>query len=64
MNSFRTFRCQTVISVVHMDAYMLTLRLQFAVVGSFRLHVMPLHVFETKRNLGNQFFPNLSFCCL
>ena len=22
MNSFRTFRCQTVISVVHMDAYL------------------------------------------
>ena len=37
MNSFRTFRCQTVISVVHMDAYMLTLRLQLLEV--FRLHV-------------------------
>ena len=33
MNSFRTFRCQTVISVVHMDAYVLTLRLQL--LGSF-----------------------------
>ena len=28
VNSFRTFRCLTVISVVHMEAYMLTLRLQ------------------------------------
>ena len=40
---FGTFRCLTVISVVHMDAYMLTLRLQLLEV--FRLHVMPLHVF-------------------
>ena len=47
MNSFRTFRCLTVISVVHMDAYMLTLRLQLLEV--FRLHVMPRHVFEIKR---------------
>ena len=30
---FGTFRCQTVISVVHMDAYVLTLRLQL--LGSF-----------------------------
>ena len=67
MNSFRTFRCQTVISVVHMVRNMLTLRLQLLEV--FRLHVMPRHVFETKRNLGNEtsktpVFPNLSFCCL
>ena len=39
---------------------------QVAVVGSFRLHVMPRHVFETKRNLGNEtsetpVFPNVSF---
>ena len=65
MNSFRTFRCQTVISRVHMERYMLTLRLQL--LGKFfRLHVMPLHVFETKRNLGNEtsetpVFPNVSF---
>ena len=67
MNSFRTFRCQTVISVVHMDRYMLTLRLQLLEV--FRLHVMPRHVFETKRNLGNEtsetpVFPKCQFCCL
>ena len=47
-----------------MDAYVLTLRLQLLEV--FRLHVMPQHVFETKRNLGNEtnetpVFPNLSF---
>ena len=47
MNSFRTFRCLTVISVVHMVRHMLTLRLQLVEV--FRLHVMPRHVFETKR---------------
>ena len=51
MNSFRTFRCQTVISVVHMDAYVLTLRLQLFEV--FRLHVLPGNVFR-KRNLGNE----------
>ena len=34
----------TVISVVHMDAYMLTLRLQLLEV--FRLHVMPRHVLK------------------
>ena len=61
MNSFRTFCCQTVISVVHI---VLTLRVQL--LGSFRLHVMPRHVFETKRNLGNEtsetpVFPNVSF---
>ena len=61
---FGTFRCLTVISVVHMDAYVLTLRVQL--LGSFRLHVMPRHVFETKRNLGNEtsetpVFPNVSF---
>ena len=44
MNSFRTFRCQTVISVVHMVANMLTLRLQL--LEAFRLHVMPLHVLK------------------
>ena len=44
MNSFRTLRCQTVISVVHMEAYMLTLRLQLLEV--FRLHVMPLYVLK------------------
>ena len=47
-----------------MDAYVLTLRLQFW--EAFRLHVMPLPVFETKRNLGNEtretpVFPNVSF---
>ena len=47
MNSFRIFRCPTVISVVHMDAYMLTRTLQLLEV--FRLHVMSRHVFETKR---------------
>ena len=66
MNSFRTFRCQTVISVVHMEAYMLTLRLQLLEV--FRLHVMPLYVFETKRNLGNETSETpvfqISVCCL
>ena len=64
MNSFRTFRCLTVISVVHMDRYMLTLRLQLLEV--FRLHVMPRHVFETKRRkrkpVKHQFFQNLKFC--
>ena len=50
MNSFRTFRCQTVISVVHMEAYMLTRRLQLLKV--FRLHVMPRHVL--KQNDGNE----------
>ena len=50
MNSFRTFRCLTVISVVHMEAYMLTLRLQLLEV--FRLHVMPRHVM--KQNDGNE----------
>ena len=63
MNSFRTFRCLTVISVVHMDAYMLTLRLQLLEV--FRLHVMPRHVFETKRRkrkpVKHQFFQTSSF---
>ena len=34
------------ITVVHIDAYMLTLRLQLLEV--FRLHVMPRHVFEIK----------------
>ena len=47
MNSFRAFRCLTVISVVHMIANMLTLRLQLLEV--FRLHVMPRHVFEIKQ---------------
>ena len=37
MNSFRAFRCLTVISVVHMVRNMLTLRLQLLEV--FRLHV-------------------------
>ena len=50
MNSFRTFRCLTEISVVHMEAYMLTLRLQLLEV--FRLHVMPRHVL--KQNDGNE----------
>ena len=63
MNSFRTFRCQTVISVVHMVANMLTLRLQLLEV--FRLHVMPRHVFETKRRkrkpVKHQFFQTSSF---
>lgn len=63
MNSFRTFRCLTVISVVHMEAYMLTLRLQLLEV--FRLHVMPRHVFETKRRkrkpVKHQFFQTSSF---
>ena len=49
---FGTFRCLTVSSVVHMVRNMLTLRLQLLKV--FRLHVMPRHVFETKRNLGNE----------
>ena len=63
MNSFRTFRCLTVISVVHMEAYMLTRRLQLLKV--FRLHVMPRHVL--KQNDGNekpvkhQFFQTSSF---
>ena len=64
MNSFRTFRCLTVISVVHMVRNMLTLRLQLLEV--FRLHVMPRHVFETKRRkrkpVKHQFFQNLKFC--
>ena len=64
MNSFRTFRCLTVISVVHMVANMLTLSLQLLEV--FRLHVMPRHVFETKRRkrkpVKHQFFQNLKFC--
>ena len=63
MNSFRTFRCLTVISVVHVEAYMLTLRLQLLEV--FRLHVMPRHVFETKRRKRKPVkpvFPNLKFC--
>ena len=51
LDSFRTFRYQTVISVVHMDAYVLTLRLQLF--GVFRLHVLPGNVFR-KRNLGNE----------
>ena len=63
MNSFRTFRCLTVISVVHMEAYMLTRRLQLLKV--FRLHVMPRHVFETKRRkrkpVKHQFFQTSSF---
>ena len=63
MNSFRTFRCLTVISVVHMDAYMLTRRLQLLEV--FRLHVMSRHVFETKRRKRktseNPVLPNLKF---
>ena len=63
MNSFRTFRCLTVISVVHMVANMLTLRLQLLEV--FRLHVMPRHVFETKRRkrkpVKHQFFQTSSF---
>ena len=64
MNSFRTFRCLTVISVVHMVRHMLTLRLQLVEV--FRLHVMPRHVFETKRRkrkpVKHQFFQTSSFC--
>ena len=63
MNSFRIFRCLTVISVVHMERYMLTLRLQLLEV--FRLHVMPRHVFETKRRkrkpVKHQFFQTSSF---
>ena len=63
MNSFRTFRCLTVISEVHMERYMLTLRLQLLEV--FRLHVMPRHVFETKRRkrkpVKHQFFQTSSF---
>ena len=54
MNSFRTFRCLTGISVVHMEAYMLTLSLQLLEV--FRLHVATTCFQETflgKRNLGN-----------
>ena len=63
MNSFRTFRCLTVISEVHMERYMLTLRLQLLEV--FRLHVMPRHVFEIKRRkrkpVKHQFFQTSSF---
>ena len=63
MNSFRTFRCLTVISEVHMERYMHDT--QVAVVGSFRLHVMPRHVFETKRRkrkpVKHQFFQTSSF---
>ena len=63
MNPFRTFRCLTVISVVHMDAYMLTLRLQLLEV--FRLHVMPRHVSETKprkrKPVKHQFFQTSRF---
>ena len=63
MNSFRTFRCLTVIYVVHMVANMLTLRLQLLEV--FRLRVMPRHVFETKRRkrkpVKHQFFQTASF---
>ena len=50
MNSFRTFRCLTVISVVHMDAYVSTLRLQL--LGVFRLHVATTCFPETF--LGNE----------
>ena len=46
-----------------MEAYMLTLRLQLLEV--FRLHVMPRHVFETKRRkrkpVKHQFFQTSSF---
>ena len=60
---FGTFRCLTVISVVHIEAYMLTLRLQLLEV--FRLHVMPRHVFEIKRRkrkpVKHQFFQTSSF---
>ena len=63
MNSFRTFRCLTVISEVHMERYMLTLRLQLLEV--FRLHVMPRQVFEIKRRkrkpVKHQFFQTSSF---
>ena len=50
MNSFRTFRCLTGISVVHMEAYMLTLSLQLLEV--FRLHVATTCFQETF--LGNE----------
>ena len=46
-----------------MERYMLTLRLQLLEV--FRLHVMPRHVFETKRRkrkpVKHQFFQTSSF---
>ena len=46
-----------------MEAYMLTRRLQLLKV--FRLHVMPRHVFETKRRkrkpVKHQFFQTSSF---
>ena len=59
MNLFQTFRCLTVIYEVHMERYMLTLRLQLLEV--FRLHVMPRHVFETTpRNVKPV---KLSFFC-
>ena len=68
MNSFRTFRCLTVISEVHMEA--LHADTQVAVVGSFSFaccHDMFSGNVFRKRNLGNakpvkhQFFQTSSF---
>ena len=50
MNSFWTFRCLTVISVVHMDAYVLTLRLQLLEV----FVCMSCHDTFLKQNDGNE----------
>ena len=50
IDSFWTFRCPTAISVVHMDAYVLKLRLQLLEV--FRLHVATTCFQETF--LGNE----------
>ena len=52
IDSFWTFRCLTVISVVHMDAYMLTVDTQVAVAVSFCLHVATTCFQETF--LGNE----------
>ena len=60
---FGTFRCLTVISVVHMDAYMLTLRC-----SCWKFFVcMSCHDMFLKQNDGNEtsetpVFPNLKFC--
>ena len=52
MNSFRTCRCLTVISGVHMERYMLMLTLRLQLLEVFRLHVATTCFQETF--LGNE----------
>ena len=60
MNSFRTFRPLTVISVVHMDVHADT---QVSVVGSFSFacHTTTRQYRRKRKPVKHQFSPNLKF---